>query len=190
MKSAVLDIETATLSAVGPGAAFYCSVLKPLDSDKIILHHSKIVSQRRAIESTIDAISDFDLIIGHNVLRFDLNMLFSFAGQYGLSNKFPNPIVYDTLPAFGRIGYCTTLTPKGYRSKSLAMAIDYFWPEENDKTKLYPNFHARVFNKGEAGKRAMQFVIDHCICDVMMNERLYWRILRDDVRPVFKRWRQ
>lgn len=189
MKTAVFDIETGTLSTVGPGAAFYCAVFKPLDSDKIILHQCHLLGQRGAISKTIETLSKFDMVIGHNVDRFDMAMLFSWAGKLGLSNRFPNPLIYDTMKAFGRIGYCTTLTPKGYRSKSLAMAIDYFWPEENDKTKLYPNFHARVYDKGAAGKRALQFVIDHCICDVMMNERLYWRILPDDKRAIIKRWR-
>jgi len=189
MRAAVLDIETSSLAVVGPGSGFLCAVFKPLFSDTIILWRHDLSTHRGAIRNTIETLSTFDLIIGHNVQRFDLPMLFSFAGVEGLNIPFPNPLVYDTLPAFRRIGYCTTMTPKGYRRASLAFAIDYFWPDENEKTAIYPHWHERAFDKGAGGTKAMADVVSHCISDVRMNERLYWRILQDDRKVLIRRWR-
>lgn len=192
MKAAILDIETATLAAVGsgPGAGFLCSCFKPLDSDKIILWRHDLCTHRGAIRQTIETLATFDLIIGHNMQKFDLPMLFSFAGLEGIKEPFPNPLVYDTLTAFRRIGYCTSMTEKGYRRASLGFAIDYFWPDENGKTAIYPRWHSMAqYDKGKAGNKAMSDVVAHNIADVMMNEKLYLRILPDDRKALIRRWR-
>jgi len=185
----VLDIETASLSVTKGGAGFLCAVIKPLDSKSIFVWRHDVMSPRGAIRQTLKTLADFDLVIGHNVQRFDLNMLFSYACIHSIPFGL-NPLVYDTLTAFGRVGYCTTLTPKGNRRKSLGFAIDFFWPSENDKTSLYPNWHSIAsYDKGEAGNHAMAYVVEHCIADVMLTEKLYWRILPDDRNARINRWR-
>lgn len=185
----MFDIETASLSVTKGGAGFLCAVIKPLDSDSIVVWRHDLMSQRGAIRRTLKTLADFDLVIGHNVQRFDLNMLFSYACVHGIPFSL-NPLVYDTLTAFGRIGYCTTLTPKGNRRKSLGFAIDFFWPSDNDKTSIYPNWHSIAsYERGEAGNRAMADVVDHCIADVMLTERLYLKMLPDDRRVIIRRWK-
>lgn len=189
MRAAILDIETATLDVVAPGAAFYCAVFKPIGSHKIIVHRHDQNGQRAALKATLNTLAQFDLIIGHNVQRFDLPMLFSFMRVNGLKGEYPNPLVYDTLAAFRRIGYCTPYGEYG-RIKKLGFCIDFFWPGEQKKTSLFPHWHAMaIYNKGEAGKRAMTYVVNHCIADVMMNEKLYLKMLPDDQRVNIRRFR-
>ena len=191
MKACVLDIETATLDVVAPGAAFYCAVFKPIGNDKPIVHRRDMGGERAALRATLETLAGFDLVIGHNVQRFDLPMLFSFmrVNNLSLRGEYPNPLVYDTLTAFKRIGYCTKYGEFG-RIKGLGFCIDFFWPGEQEKTSLFPHWHAMaMYAKGEAGKRSMSDVVSHCIADVHMNEKLYLRMLPDDQNVIIKRWK-
>ena len=188
MKAAVFDIECSDLCAIGPGR-FLCAVIKPLDSDKIWLFRHDLMGEGKAIAATVEVLGGFDLLIGHNIQKFDMPMMFSFFVSRGLHGEFCNPFVYDTMLAFSRIGYRTRLNGFGKPTKSLAFAVDFFGiPQE--KTSIFPREHwLTLWGKGKCRKEAMDNLVAHCMADVTMNEKLYWRILPDDKRAIIKRWR-
>lgn len=191
MKAAVFDIETTGLDAIGSGALL-CAVIKPLDKASITLRgddmHARPGSEKRLVQAVNDALSQYDLLIGHNIAGFDLPWLRSRAVYFGLPDP-ARPFVYDTLKAFRRLGYKTVPNRIGKPSAGLSHAVDFFGIEQ-DKTSVMPReWWASVWGKPTERQRAMDDIVSHCYSDVRMTEKLYWQLLRADHAASIRRQR-
>ena len=184
MHCATFDIESSALEAVGAGFMI-CAVIKPLFSDKLItLRYDKLNckpgKEKALVEDTIDNLSKFDLLIGHNIKSFDINYIKSRAIQLGVPYNL-SPLVYDTKDAFKRTGLRTVDNGFGKPSASLAMVIDFFDIDVQKKYPLYPRQHWKtVWQEGKERSKAMTHLVEHCQTDVIANEKVYWKLLEID----------
>ena len=191
MIAAVLDIETTGLDAIGSGSLL-CAVIKPLAKSDIVLRadelHCAPGSERRLVTAVNEAIGQFDLIIGHNVDRFDLAWMRSRSVFFGLQEA-NRPFVYDTMKAFRRLGYRTVMNGFGKPTASLKHIVDFFGVEQ-EKTDILPReWWAAIWNKPSERKPAMDNIVSHCRADVRMTERVYWLLLRADHAASIRRFR-
>lgn len=182
MDCVTLDIESTDLSAVGAGFIL-CAVAKPLHGKPSIWrydeYHCRPGHEQRMLRDLLNFLRPYDLWIGHNLERFDFNMLRSRAAQLG--ERFEcEPFTYDTMLAFRRLGYLTTRTMKGHPRSALGHVADFFGIEQ-EKTSLYPREHwLSVWGLGEDRQKAMDFIVDHCVADVVMTEKIYLKELKVD----------
>lgn len=107
MHCVVFDLETSALEAVGAGFMI-CAVFKPLSSDKLTTFrydklNCKPGKEKALVEEVIDYLSNFDLLIGHNIHKFDFPYIKSRAIQLGVPFTL-EPFIYDTKEAFRRTG--------------------------------------------------------------------------------------
>lgn len=184
MNGVVFDLETTGLDAVGPGFAM-CMVYKPLNSRKIeVLRYDTLGCapgrEKTLVKRCLEALEQFDLLIGHNIRRYDINFLHSRAAQLGIPSKL-NKFYYDTMLAFKRTGYLTVPNIIGKPTASLAHVIDFFDIRLTKKYPIYPRQHWKaVWQTGHQRRKAMDHIVEHCKADVLANEQVYWHLLRDD----------
>lgn len=165
-----------------------CAVIKALDKPKpIVLRYDKLKckpgKENYLVEDVIEALSGFDMVIGHNIHKFDLPYIKSRAIQLGI--KFDlEPFVFDTKDAFKRTGYRTVDNGFGKPTASLAHVIDFFDIRLTKKYPLYPRQHWKsIWEDGKNRTRAMDMLTEHCVADVLANEQVYWKLL-----PVDRVW--
>lgn len=191
MKAAVFDIETSGLDAVGSGTLL-CVVIKPLERREIIFRADELKCapgrEKRLVQAVNDELNKYDLLIGHNIARFDLAWLRSRAVFFNLPEP-RRPFVYDTLPAFRRMGYKTVPNHFGKPSASLGHVVDFFGIEQ-EKTSIFPRAHWDiVWKDGKQRKEAMDDLVSHCYKDVRMTERVYWELIKVDHAASIRRVR-
>ena len=191
MKICTLDIETTDLSAIGAGWVV-CAVVKPLGAEAKVFRYDrlgcKLAHENKLIESIFKAIAPFNLVVGHNIERFDWLYLKSRAIVLGVPLPKP-PVCYDTMFAARRVGIKTTINSfTGKSTVALDHVIDFFGIDQF-KTKIYPRKHWDTVWKKDAkeGRRAMKDLVTHCVDDVAMTEAIYWRLLEHDPRPKLTR---
>jgi DNA polymerase III epsilon subunit-like protein len=183
VKCIVFDIESSALEAVGSGFVL-CTVLKPLGEKAITLRYDKMSckpgQEKPLIRKTFDILSEYDLWIGHNIQTFDVAYLRSRAIQLDIPLPSKRPFLYDTKLAFKRTGFRTVDNGFGKPSASLAMVADFFNIPQM-KTALYPREHWKtVWGEGKERQKAMDALCDHCVRDISMNEKVYWKLLEVD----------
>lgn len=189
MKEAVFDIETSDLAAVGAGVLL-CCVIKPVGGKPSVLRyddlHCKPGHEARLVKEVIKALAPYDLLIGHNIDRFDLCYLKSKCAVFGLPFDL-HALTYDTLKAFKRIGLRTRQNNFGKPSASLAFVVDFFgFPQR--KTGIYPREHWQtVWGEGNDRREAMNHLVEHCLADVDMNTEIYHRLFALDTKCVIRR---
>jgi len=191
MKTAVLDIETTGLDAIGSGALL-CAVFKPLEKQQIVLRaddlHCVPGDEKRLVIVVNQEIGKYDLIVGHNVERFDLAWMRSRSVFFGLQEA-NRPFVYDTCKAFRRLGYRTVQNGFGKPTASLKHVVDFFGVEQ-EKTDILPReWWTAIWRKEIERKAAMDNIVKHCCADVRMTERVYWLLLRADHAASIRRFR-
>lgn len=199
MKSAVFDIETSDLAAVG-GGILLCACIRPLATgrtrayriDEHVYKESDEYGfferqETDLLKEILAELGKYDLLIGQNIENFDLGFLKSRAARLGVPFTL-QPFTYDTMKAWGRTKFRTVLNAFGKPSKSLDMIADFLGVEQ-EKTKIYPAHHWETI-WGSKVKRmaAMDDLVDHCQKDVRMNHRIYEMELQSDPRAVIKRW--
>ena len=170
IRSCTFDIETSNLN--GDFGILLCGVIKPSgDSPKIyrLDKLSKCWSTKRSydkpvVEAFSNELSKYDIVAGHNHVRFDLNFLRTRALYWDL----------PSIPEFkAAIDSCQLLRNKFKLSwNSLDKATDFL--NFNKKTPVSGNVWMSAFLDGN--KKAMQSIVDHCIADVYMTEELIIRI--------------
>lgn len=187
MKIATLDIETTDLAAVGAGW-IVCAVVKPLDEPAKVLRYDRLgcrlAHENKLLEMIFRAIAPYNLIVGHNIERFDWLYMKSRVFVLGVPIPKP-PLAYDTCGAARRVGVKTTINSwTGKSTVALDHVIDFFGIP-NLKTKIYPRRHwATVWEKDRAeGRRAMKELVGHCVGDVQMTEDIYWKLIKNDPKP-------
>ncbi|CAG1006653.1 DNA polymerase III subunit epsilon [Anaerolineales bacterium] len=184
MNCAVLDLETTDLHAVG-GGFILCAVVKPLRGKPIVFRydemHCRAFHEKRLVQALTDEMSKYHLWIGHNIDRFDFNFLRSRAVILGV--PFPvQPMLYDTMLAFKRLGYLTVANPATGKPRANLDHVADFFNIPQLKTKVgYPNAHWRtVWGTGKERGEAMDSLADHCVRDTIMTQMIYERELPVD----------
>lgn len=182
MKCAVVDIETSGLEAVGHGFIL-CAVVKPLNEKPIVFRYDKMSCKPGReipiVKALVTELSKYQMLVGHNIVNFDWPFIRSRAVQLSLPIPEP-PLAYDTCQAFRRTGYLTVPNFKGKPSARLDMVADFFGIEQ-EKTSLLPREHWKaVWQEGDAKRKAMDSLVDHCVKDVRMTEKIYWRLVAVD----------
>ena len=198
MDSAVVDIETTDLAAVGGGIALVICI-RPLSTNRtrtyrIDQYHYDPspdfgVLDRQEKDLIIEVRTELgkhDLLIGHNIDGFDLNFLKTRAHRHEL--EWPlYPFTYDTMKAFRRTGYRTILNCVGRPSASMAMVSDFLGLEQL-KTAIYPvDWWQAVWGNDHERLVAMNEIVDHCQRDVRTNSMMYDLLLKADMRAIIKR---
>jgi uncharacterized protein YprB with RNaseH-like and TPR domain len=197
MISATFDIETTSLGAVGAGILL-CVCVRPTHTqrtrtfrlDQYEFEASKefgIVEreEKALLADTMDELSKYDVLIGHNIIRYDIPYLKSRAFQRDMATR---PLVaYDTLHAFRRTGYLTVQNSFGKPSGGLDMVSDFLHIKQL-KTKIYPyDWWEAVWAKEEKRKEAMNDIVDHCVRDVRLNANVFPYLWAADPRPALKK---
>jgi uncharacterized protein YprB with RNaseH-like and TPR domain len=184
MRICTLDLETTSLSAVGRGFILV-AVVKPLDQQPIVLRYDtlgcKPGKENELVSILIDILSGFHLWIGQNICNYDFNFVKSRASILGIPFHC-QPFLYDTMRAFKRLGYLTERNPKTSRPiASLDHIVDFLGIQQM-KTKVgYPREHWKtVWETGEERARAMNKLVEHCIFDCDMTEKVYWKLIEVD----------
>lgn len=191
MKGCVFDIETSALEAIGAGVLL-CAVVRPLGKANITFRADEFKcrfgQEEPLVKAVIDELSQYDLWIGHYISKFDYHWLRSRAQFFGLG-EIPRPFLYDTMLAFKRLGYKTTLNGFGKPRASLAHAIDYYGFEQ-EKTGIFPRHQWDIiWGDDDQRKAAMGDLVSHCQADVRMTEKLYNALLPVDYHATIKRAR-
>lgn len=199
MKTAVFDIETSDLAAIG-GGILLCACVRPLSTQRtrsfrIDAHEYKPDKEhgffeREEKDLLVELLAElvkYDLLIGQNIDDFDLAFLKSRAQRLGVPFLL-NPLTYDTKKAWGRSKLRTVLNHFGKPSKSLDMIADFLGVEQ-EKTKIYPRQHWQtIWGNRKQRLEAMNLLVDHCERDVRMNHRIYEMVLPNDPKASMKRW--
>lgn len=197
LNSATFDIETTSLGAVGAGIIL-CVCIRPtvtkrtrvfrLDAYQFKASKDYGVVEReetQLLKDSIEELSKYDVLIGHNIIRYDIPYIKSRAFQREVSIK---PFVaYDTLTAFRRTGYLTVPNNFGKPSGGLDMVADFLHIRQ-EKTKIYPyDWWEAVWAKEAKRLDAMNEIVEHCQRDVRMNANVFPFLFAADPRPALKK---
>lgn len=194
MKACVLDIETSDLAAVGAGFMLLACVKpvgKPVKTFRYDTFKSKPAHEDKLLWELLKELSNYDMVIGHNVDRFDLPYIKSRSIVLGVPYAL-SPLTYDTLKAFRRCGFLTRPNAFGKPSASLFMVADAFdlLTDENWKTGIPPRQHWKaVWQEGGERKEAISRIAEHCERDVKLNERVFEALWRIDLTATLRRLR-
>jgi hypothetical protein len=171
LKAAIFDIETTNLDAMGyEGFLLVCCILE-MDKDEPItlaLPHKAGGDDRGMLQQTIEELSAYSFLIGHNIAAFYFNWLTSRLMYHGFEMP-PAWVYFDTYQV------SKTLAIKSKR-KSLAFLGDFFriGGDENEKTAIYPTAWSMARSPNQDEYDAMiADCVDHCIKDVKRNRDLF-----------------
>lgn len=199
MKACVFDIETTDLAAVGAGMVL-CVCVRSIATQKTKsfrldayqyepdAEHGYFERQEKDLLTEVyGELQKYDLLIGHNIAKFDIPYLRSRAYQHGLSWA-QRPLFYDTLMAFRRSGFLTR-RPNGFGKPSAGMdMVADFLGVAQLKTKIYPrDWWASIWGNEKRRREAMAEIVDHCERDVRLNANMYPILLSSDPGVVIKR---
>ncbi len=187
LRAAVFDIETMSLYSGGVRNHMVCCCILPLDSDDIeeySITFDDAGNDERVLNDTIDALMQFDILIGHNAHAFDAGWLASRLAYHGLPAPAHRWLIYDTYQAAKRMGI------KADR-KSMAFLCDYFRVEFM-KTGVYPVQWSMMDSRDpEEFGEARNAILYHCREDVNANKQLFcalWPMDKSMVNlPVLKK---
>jgi len=199
LKTAVFDIETSALEAIGSGIIL-CACIRPLSTGRTRTYRIDAYKyepdplfgffERQEKDLLVDILKDlgqYDLLVGQNIENFDLGFLKSRASRIGVPFTLM-PLTYDTMKAWGRTHLRTVMNFVGKPSKSLDMITDFLGITQ-EKTKIYPAAHWETIWANELKRiAAMNDLVDHCLRDVRMNARVYEMELPMDTKAIIKRW--
>jgi hypothetical protein len=198
MKSAIFDIECTDLAAVGAGVML-CVCVRPFTTQRTRTFRLDQYEyepddqfgffERQEKDMLVDVykeLDSYDLLIGHNIINFDIPYLRSRAYQYGI-NWTSRPLVYDTLRGFRNSGFLTRQNGFGKPCASMDMVADFLGLDQL-KTKIYPSQHwENIWGSKAKRMEAMALLVDHCQRDVRMNAEMYPILLANDPKVTIKR---
>jgi len=199
MRSAIFDIECSALEGVGAGLML-CACVRPYSTQRTRTFRLKYnkdwnsqeagfleVEERDLLAELIEELEKYDLLIGHNIINFDLPYIRSRAMAHEMRYD-QRPFVYDTMKAWGRVKARTVLNGYGKPSKSLDMIADFLGVDQ-EKTKIYPRQHwMTIWGNDLQREEAMQNLVNHCQRDVRMNAEVYRLIMPLDEKGAIRRW--
>jgi hypothetical protein len=188
LKGAVFDIETMSFATGGIRNHIVCTCILSLDSDEIKTmklsfkdHHD----DRRVLEEIIGELSEYDILIGHNIAEFDFNWLNSRLIYHGMNQPDKRWLYYDTYQR------ARAMAIKADR-KSLGFLADFF-RIEGSKTSVMPVSWSMIDSpKEDEFEKSLADIIYHCECDVRLNRELFFALWARDRLPnglpVTKKW--
>jgi uncharacterized protein YprB with RNaseH-like and TPR domain len=198
MKSAVFDIETTALDGQGGGLLLVVCVRPTstnrtrtyrIDSYKYEPSQDYGIFERQEkdlLADVLDELGKYDLLIGHNIDRFDIHFLKTRAFRLGVP-WFLNPLTYDTMKAFRRTGYRTVLNAIGKPSAGMDMVSDFLGVDQL-KTKIYPaEWWTSIWGNDIKRIEAINTIADHCQRDVRQNALIYEKLLPADFKASIRR---
>ena len=199
MKAAVFDIETTGLDAVGSGILLCACVIPSgpgeelktfrLDEYKYKPDKKYGLFERQEMSLLNDLVGElrkYDLLIGHNIERFDIKFLMTRAMRMGQAFGL-HPFVYDTMKAFRRMGILTPQNGFGKPQAGLAAVADALGLS-NEKTSVMAGaWWMSIWQKEELRQRAMDTIVNHCQGDVRMTRGVYQELLPQDLRATIRR---
>lgn len=169
LRSAVYDIETMDFKAGGITDHMICGAILPLDSDEVdttVISWDDSRDDRRILADFIEKLSEFDILIGHNITAFDAGWLRSRLAYHGFPYPSKRWMHYDTYQAARRMAI------KADR-KSLAFLCDFF-RVPFVKTAVYPVAWSMVDSPNKAEfDQAIEHIVYHCKEDVKANRTLF-----------------
>jgi DNA polymerase III alpha subunit (gram-positive type) len=197
MKAAVFDIETTNFAPESTVDILACCSILPLDGEvyTIAIEHGDLFNDPRdgrVLQETINALSQYDILIGHNVAAFDLNWMLTRAHRHDI--ELPKRwLYYDTFQASKRTlprirksldNLCSFLGIDGIKTKiNRPEWMNVLSPDED-------KFNATLY--GTADRQHKDGIIYHCETDVEANRLLFdWMWPRDRQAvnmPLTKRW--
>lgn len=188
-KSAVFDIETTDFSAGGVNAHLVCICILPLGDPEekvqtIQIEFKDKRSDKRILKDLSEQLAEYQILIGHYVLGFDLPYLQSRLAYHGMPGLPGRHLVYDTYFAARRMGL------RAHR-KSLAFLTDFF-NQQSLKTAIYPVAWSNIDSPEEVDfLDARKNIVDHCGKDVISNRHLFdalWPLDRSmATMPVYRK---
>lgn len=189
MNTCILDIETTGLEAQGAGVLL-CAVIKPYQKPsktfRIDRAHCRPGREAPLLRQVVDELGKYNLIVGHNVDKFDLPFLRSRCLILGVDWRL-RPFTYDTMRAFKRTGLRTVLNSWGKPSAGLAMVVDFFGIKQQ-KTAIHPReWWQSVWGDSKQRQLALIEITSHCRKDVAMNEKLYHILLDLDTKAIVRK---
>lgn len=198
MKTAIFDIECTDLAAVGAGIML-CVCIRPfttqrtrtfrLDAYEYETDDAFGFFERQEKDMLTDIYAEldkYDMLVGHNIINFDIPYLRSRAYQHHISWN-ARPLVYDTLRGFRNSGFLTRQNGFGKPSASMDMVADFLGMDQL-KIKLYPSHHwQNIWGNKVQRAEAMKDLTDHCERDVRMNAEMYPVLLANDPKVLIKR---
>ena len=197
MRAAILDIETTDLGAVGMGW-ITCAVVLPLEEGaearifRYDDYHCSLGRETKLVRALLNHLVQFDVLIGHNLYRFDFPYLKTRAEILGVTIPPFLPLYYDTYEGFRRSGLRTQPNFTGRPRGSLDHVWDLYFGRSrhaNPKTRILPEESAAmIWEKGEARKEFIDRKVDHCARDCAMNAQIFPKVFRADPKACFKRF--
>ena len=170
LRAAVFDIETTDFTTGGIRDHLICTTVLPLDSDEtttISIEFQDYRNDRKLLEGIVEELSQFDILIGHNVAAFDFNWLNSRLMYHNLPNFNKRWIYYDTYQAAKRLAIKA-------KRKSLVFLCDYF-RVPCIKTSVYPVSWGMIDSPDETEfTKALNDIVYHCEEDVRSNRELFF----------------
>jgi uncharacterized protein YprB with RNaseH-like and TPR domain len=198
MKSAVFDIETTDLAAVGAGMVL-CACIRPLSTNRTRTFRLDAYQyepsdefgfferqERDLLAAIYEELSKYDLLIGHNIERFDIPYLRSRAYQHGLT-WLQRPLTYDTMTGFRRSGFLTRQNGFGKPCAGMDMVADFLGIAQL-KTKIYPrDWWQSIWGSAKKRLEALSEIVGHCERDVRLNANMYPILLASDPKVSIRR---
>lgn len=187
LRAAVFDIECMDFATGGIQNHLVCVSILPLDGP-VYTHSISFEDNRddrRVLQESVDHLSEFDILIGHNVAAFDFNWLNSRLVYHGLPQMSKKFLYYDTYQAARRQAL------KADR-KSLAFLCDFFRIDAV-KTSILPVSWSMIDSPAEPDfNEALTDIVYHCEEDVKANRKLFDAMWPIDHAltglPVTKKW--
>ena len=199
MKSAVFDIECTDFDAIGAGILVCASVF---DTETKEIHTFRLddysfkpnkkcgyleQEERAELQELLEKLGQYDLLIGHNILKFDLKYLMTRALRRDVEYNL-RPFAYDTFAAFRRVGIQTRPNGFGKPSAGFGAVADAFGITESMKTVVYSGeWWMEIWGNKDNKEKAFDAVVAHCESDVKLTYGVYQEILPKDFRANIKR---
>lgn len=166
LRSAIFDIETSNFDTHSYDGFLICCCVLPLDSDEVQTYQIEYGDPNdvRVLAETIQALSAYDILIGHYIAGFDLQFLTSRIAYHGLDN--PRRWFYmDT--------YTMAKRAKLRTRKRLSTLIDFFGVTGIKTAVEKSSWHEiRSPFVGEFNA-ARDDIVYHCELDVLANKEVF-----------------
>lgn len=196
IRACVFDIETSSLEAVGAGFIL-CAVIVPVGKRPKAFrydeYHCSPGFEGRMLKAILGELESYDMVIGHNIDKFDIPYLRTRAMVLGIPCNL-HPISYDTLKAYRRLGYLSRPNGFGKPSAGLGVVGDILGvtTKENNKTVIgrsREQWKAIWENPSNRQERtdALDEIVSHCIRDVGLNEAVFNLLWKADANMVLRR---
>jgi len=188
-KITVFDIETTGFEAESAADVMVCCSFLPLDQEEpytIQMSHKEARSKtqdKKVLQRVLDELGKFEMLIGHNIIGFDLNWLFTRSIIHDL--QMPRRwLYYDSYFAAKRMAF------RG--RKSLANLCSAFNIPGIKTAIQRPDRLNALSPDKEKFDKVMKDVVFHCEQDVILNKGLFKVLWPRDRKlvslPFTKKW--